>query len=272
GDFQFLKSGSDEPCIQPIESSHLAAIRRPPMPKPTARRLNWFRVITAVIMAVLCIAILYQLWMFSLVVWYAYRDPGSSAIMRQELARLRERDPEAELKYQWVPYDRISNTLKQAVVASEDANFTEHDGVEWDAIRKAWEYNQRQAERGRTKMRGGSTITQQLAKNLFLSGSRSYLRKGQELVLAYMIEHVMPKERILELYLNVAEWGVGVFGAEAAARHYYNTSAARLGAGQAARLAAMLPNPRYYDRHRNTGYLNSRTATLTRRMRMVEIP
>lgn len=82
----------------------------------------------------------------------------------------------------------------------------------------------------------------------------------------------MPKERILELYLNVAEWGVGVFGAEAAARHYYNTSAARLGAGQAARLAAMLPNPRYYDRHRNTGYLNSRTATLTRRMRMVEIP
>ncbi|AUL17244.1 monofunctional biosynthetic peptidoglycan transglycosylase [Bordetella bronchiseptica] len=242
------------------------------MPKSTARRLNWFRVITAVIMAVLCIAILYQLWMFSLVVWYAYRDPGSSAIMRQELARLRERDPAAELKYQWVPYDRISNTLKQAVVASEDANFTEHDGVEWDAIRKAWEYNQRQAERGRTKMRGGSTITQQLAKNLFLSGSRSYLRKGQELVLAYMIEHVMPKERILELYLNVAEWGVGVFGAEAAARHYYNTSAARLGAGQAARMAAMLPNPRYYDRHRNTGYLNSRTATLTRRMRMVEIP
>lgn len=140
------------------------------MPKPTARRLNWFRVITAVIMAVLCIAILYQLWMFSLVVWYAYRDPGSSAIMRQELARLRERDPEAELKYQWVPYDRISNTLKQAVVASEDANFTEHDGVEWDAIRKAWEYNQRQAERGRTKMRGGSTITQQLARTCSCPG------------------------------------------------------------------------------------------------------
>ncbi|AKQ57403.1 monofunctional biosynthetic peptidoglycan transglycosylase [Bordetella hinzii] len=237
-----------------------------------ARSRSWFRIITGAIMALLCLLLIYELAMFSMVVWYAYRDPGSSAIMRQELSRLRETDPKAELRYTWVPYDRINASLKRAVVASEDANFTEHDGVEWDAIRKAWEYNHEQQAQGRGKMRGGSTITQQLAKNLFLSSSRSYLRKGQELVLTYMIEHVMPKERILELYLNVAEWGVGVFGAEAAARHYYGTSAAGLGASQSARLAAMLPNPRYYDKHRNTSYLNSRTATLLRRMRMVDIP
>ena len=240
--------------------------------KSTMGRVRWGRVIVASLMALLCLLIIYQLWMFCMVVWYAYRDPGSSAVMRQELSRLRETNPHAELQYEWVSYDKISRSLKRAVVASEDANFTEHDGVEWDAIRKAWEYNQRQAEKGRSKMRGGSTITQQLAKNLFLSSSRSYLRKGEELVLTYMIEHVMPKERILELYLNVAEWGEGVFGAQAAARHYYNTHAGGLSNSQAARLAAMLPNPRYYDKHRNTSYLNSRTATLTRRMQQVDIP
>ncbi|WP_459616850.1 monofunctional biosynthetic peptidoglycan transglycosylase [Bordetella sp. 2513F-2] len=236
------------------------------------RRVSWLRVTTGLAMAVFSLLILYQLWLFCLVVWYAYQDPGSSAIMRQELSRLREDDPDARLQYTWVPYDRISNSLKRAVVASEDANFTGHDGVEWDAIRKAWEYNQRQEELGRSARRGGSTITQQLAKNLFLSSSRSYIRKGQELVLAYMIEHVMSKRRILELYLNVAEWGNGVFGAEAAARHYFRTGAASLSTYQAARLAAMLPNPRYYDRHRNTGYLNSRAATIARRARLVEIP
>ncbi|MNT19814.1 Penicillin-binding protein 1F [compost metagenome] len=205
-------------------------------------------------------------------VWYNYRDPGSSAIMREERSRLREGNPAFQLKYEWVPYDKISRNLKRAVVASEDSRFTEHDGIEWDAIRKAWEYNQRQEEAGRSKMRGGSTITQQLAKNLFLSSSRSYIRKGQELVLTYMIEHVMTKERILELYLNVAEWGVGVFGAQAAAQHYFNTSAANLSASQSARLAAMLPNPRFYDARRNSNYLNSRVGVLTRRMRMVDIP
>jgi monofunctional biosynthetic peptidoglycan transglycosylase len=240
--------------------------------KSTLHRIRWGRVIGAGFMSLLCLLILYQLWMFCLVVWYSYQIPSSSAVMRQELSRLQETNPHAELNYQWVPYDKISTSLKRAVIASEDSNFTEHDGVEWDAIRKAWEYNQRQSEQGRSKMRGGSTITQQLAKNLFLSGSRSYLRKGQELVLTYMIEHVMSKERILELYLNVAEWGEGVFGAEAAAQHYYKVHASQLGPSQAARLAAMLPNPRYYDKHRNTNYLNSRTATLTRRMRLVDIP
>lgn len=233
---------------------------------------SWFRITTGVVMALVCAVLLYQFWLFSQVVWYNYRDPGSSAIMREERSRLREGNPDFQLKYEWAPYDKISRNLKRAVVASEDSKFTEHDGVEWDAIRKAWEYNQRQEEAGRSKMRGGSTITQQLAKNLFLSSSRSYIRKGQELVLAYMIEHVMSKERILELYLNVAEWGVGVFGAQAAAQHYFNTSAANLSASQSARLAAMLPNPRFYDTWRNSNYLNSRVGVLTRRMQMVDIP
>lgn len=236
------------------------------------RRVSWFRVTTGFVMAALSLVILYQLWYLCLVFWYAHQDPSTSSVMRQELTRLQASDPDAELRQQWVPYDRISNSLKRAVIAAEDANFVAHDGVEWEAIRKAWEYNQRQADRDSERRRGGSTITQQLAKNLFLSGSRSYTRKGQELVLAFMIEHVMNKERILELYLNVAEWGVGVFGAEAAARHYYGVSAAQLAPRQAARLAAMLPNPRYYDRNRNTSYLNSRTGILQRRMPMVQIP
>src|SRR5690606_10323567 len=147
----------------------------------------------------------------------------------------RASDPDAEIKYRWVPYENISDHLKRAVVASEDANVLDHYGVDWEAIRKAGEYNRRQAERGPSRRRGGSTITQQLAKNLFLSGSRSYVRKAQELVLTYMIETVMSKRRILELYLNVAQWGTNVFGAEAAARHYYKTGADRLGAQQAAR-------------------------------------
>ncbi|WP_424626614.1 monofunctional biosynthetic peptidoglycan transglycosylase [Achromobacter marplatensis] len=233
---------------------------------------SWFRITTGVLMALVCLVLLYQFWLFAQVVWYNYRDPGSSAIMREELSRLREGNPDFKLQYEWVPYDKINRNLKRAVVASEDSNFTVHDGIEWDAIRKAWEYNQRQEEAGRSKMRGGSTITQQLAKNLFLSSSRSYIRKGQELVLTYMIEHVMTKERILELYLNVAEWGVGVFGAQAASKHYFNTTAANLGASQAARLAAMLPNPRFYDSRRNSNYLNYRVGVLTRRMQMVDIP
>jgi monofunctional biosynthetic peptidoglycan transglycosylase len=216
--------------------------------------------------------LLYQFGLFVMVVWLKFHNPDSSAFMRETLTELQVENPDARLVHQWVDYDQISVQLKRAVVASEDANFTDHDGVEWDAIKRAWEYNQRMAERGRDKMRGGSTITQQLAKNLFLSGERSYLRKAQELVLTYMIEAVLSKRRILELYLNVAQWGKQIFGAQAAAQHYYKTNAAGLGAAQAARLAAMLPNPDYYDGHGITPYLQSRMQTLLRRMRMVEIP
>lgn len=216
--------------------------------------------------------LLYQFGLFVMVIWLKFNDPGSSAFMRATLASLRTKNPEATLVYDWVPYDQISRNLKRAVIAAEDADFMSHNGVEWGAIRRAFEYNLDMADEGRSRMRGGSTISQQLAKNLFLSSDRSYLRKGQELILTYMIEAVMSKERIFELYLNVAQWGVNIFGAQAAANHYYQRTAAQLNDQQAARLAAMLPNPAYYDRQGNTRYLQSRTATLMRRMPMVKIP
>lgn len=216
--------------------------------------------------------LLYQFGLFVMVVWLNFNNPNTSAFMRATLTELRADNPDAQIAFEWVPYDRISPNLKRAVVAAEDANFMTHSGVEWEAIKRAFEYNIQMADEGRSRIRGGSTISQQLAKNLFLSSDRSYLRKGQELVLTYMIEAVMSKERILELYLNIAQWGVNVFGAQAAAQHYFKRDAAQLGSVQAARLAAMLPNPAYYDRRGNTTYLQSRTATLTRRMRMVDIP
>ena len=216
--------------------------------------------------------LLYQFGLFVMVIWLNFNNPGSSAFMRATLAELRAENPDATLAYEWVPYEQISRNLKRAVVAAEDANFMAHNGVEWAAIRQAFEYNMNMADEGRSRMRGGSTITQQLAKNLFLSSDRSYLRKGQELVLTYMIEAVMSKQRILELYLNVAQWGVDVFGAQAAASRYFARPATQLNGPQAARLAAMLPNPAYYDRRGNTGYLQSRTRTLMRRMQMVQIP
>lgn len=215
---------------------------------------------------------LYQLGLFAMVLWFNFRDPANSAVMQETLNSLRAKDPKAQLAYEWVPYERISKNLKLAVIASEDTGFTDHDGIEWDAIRKAWKYNQRQADLGRDKRRGGSTITQQLAKNLFLSNSRNYLRKGQELILTYMIELVMTKQRILELYLNVAQWGTHTFGAQAAARHYFRIDAARLSSAQAAQLAAMLPNPAYYDKQGVTSYLRGRATTVQRRMRQVAIP
>lgn len=209
-----------------------------------------------------------QLWFLGQVVWLKWNDPGSTAFMRAQHDALRRQDPNAELSHRWVPYERISPHLKRAVIAAEDANFTGHDGVDWDAIERAHERN---TKRGRVT-HGGSTITMQLAKNLFLSGERSYLRKAQELAIALMLEAVLPKARILELYLNVAEWGVGVFGCEAAARRHFGTTAAQLSPSQSARLAAMLPRPRFYDRSPDAPGLARRTAAIQRWMGAVVPP
>ena len=230
------------------------------------------RWLARLVLALAGLFLLYQLWMLGQVLWYAHYNPASSAVMREEMAALRKANPRIALQHDWVPYERINDTLKRAVIASEDSNFIDNNGVEWDAMRDAWEYNQHQQELGRKARRGGSTITQQLAKNLLLSNSRNYLRKGEELLVTFMIDRFMSKRRILEIYLNIAEWGTGVFGAQAAARHYYQIDAAQLGAYQAAKLAAMLPNPRYYDQHRDTRYLEARAAILTARMRQVDIP
>ena len=212
--------------------------------------------------------LLLQLWYLGWVALYRWVNPAETAFMSRERERIEKARPGAGLKHLWVPYDAISPHLKRAVVAAEDARFIEHEGVDWDAIQKALQDNRR---RGRPA-RGGSTISQQLAKNLFLSPERSYARKGQELVITYMIEALWDKRRILEVYLNVAEWGDGVFGAEAAARHYYRSSALRLGPEEAARLAVMLPRPKFYDRNRGSEYLDRRAATILRYMGDASIP
>ena len=188
--------------------------------------------------------------------------------MASSLEQLRKRDREAKLRHSWVAYDRIAPSLKRAVLVAEDAKFAEHEGFDWEAIEKAREKNRKKGK----VVAGGSTISQQLAKNLFLSGERSAWRKGQEALITVMIEHLMDKRRILELYLIVIEWGNGVFGAEAAARHYYGVSAAQLTGEQSARLAAMVPNPRFYDRNRASQYLAKRTQTILARMPAAELP
>lgn len=199
--------------------------------------LRWSLRIGAALLAAL---FLYNLWIFGHIVYWRSFNPSASAFMTEQLARLQEEDPEAELRHKWVPYERISPNLKRALIASEDAKFVDHEGFDWDGIEAAFEKNLKQ---GRI-VAGGSTISQQLAKNLFLSGKKTPWRKLEEAMITVMLEAVMDKRRIFEIYLNVIEWGNGVFGAEAAARHYYRTSAARLSAGQAAKLAAMVPKDR----------------------------
>lgn len=216
----------------------------------------------------LTIVLLVQSYFFAQIWWWVGHNPESTSFMDRQLAVLREKNPKAQLKHKWVPYSRISYNLKRAIIAAEDAQFSAHEGVDWEAMQKAYEKN---LKKGKV-VAGGSTITQQLAKNLFLSGERSYLRKGQEVIITYMLEFLMDKERIFEIYLNVVEWGVGVFGAEAAARHYYGVSAANLSAGQAARLAVMLPRPRFYDKNRGSAYLARRSDLILRRMGGADLP
>jgi monofunctional biosynthetic peptidoglycan transglycosylase len=212
--------------------------------------------------------VLYQVWLFAHICWWVKFNPSSSAFMDTRLELMQNKNPDATLQHQWVPYSRISDNLKRALVAAEDANFVDHEGFDWEGIQKAYEKNLR---KGRI-VAGGSTISQQLAKNLFLSTRRTPWRKIEEAAITLMLESVMDKQRIFEIYLNVIEWGNGVFGAEAAARHYYQTSAAQLTAEQAARLAAMVPNPRYYDKHREARGLQLKTGIILERMNDAEIP
>lgn len=218
--------------------------------------------------AVLTVVLLYQLWIFAHVLWWIDHDPASTAFMEAGLARQQEKDPDAELRHKWVPYERISIHLKRAIVAAEDAHFLEHAGFDVEGIQTAVEKNIR---KGRL-VAGGSTISQQLAKNLFLSGERSFIRKGQEAIITVMIESTWSKRRILEVYLNVIEWGDGIYGAEAAARRYYKTSAAKLDREQAARLAAMVPNPRWYEHNRGSRSYQRRVAAIKRHMGAARVP
>jgi monofunctional biosynthetic peptidoglycan transglycosylase len=219
--------------------------------------------------SVLAIALLAtQLYFFVQIGIWTVVNPASTAFMRSDAWRLAQDRPDLSIQRTWVPYDQISRNLKRAIIASEDANFVNNNGYETDAILQAWEKNK---ARGKI-VAGGSTISQQLARNLFLSREKSYVRKAQELVITWMLEFWMDKQRIFEIYLNSVEWGNGVYGAEAAARYYYKTSAAKLSATQSARLAVMLPRPRYFDEHRGSADLAQRTRVIARRMGAAELP
>lgn len=216
----------------------------------------------------IALVLLYQLWILAHVIFWNYSNPATSAFMEDRLDILQERNPDSTLKHVWVPYERISPHLKRAIIAAEDGRFLDHEGFDFEAIQKAYEKN---IQKGKL-VAGGSTISQQLAKNLFLSSQKTPWRKAEEAIITVMLENVMSKRRILEIYLNVIEWGNGVFGAEAAARHYFRASAASLTAGQAARLAAIVPNPRFYDRNRNTPWVAKKTQIILNRMPASRIP
>ena len=214
------------------------------------------------------IILVYQLWIFLHICWWVNHNPSTSAFMEDRLEVLQEDNPDAVLKHRWVDYKRISPNLKRALIAAEDAKFVDHEGFDWEGILKAYEKN---LKKGKV-VAGGSTISQQLAKNLFLSTKRTPWRKAEEAMITVMLESTMSKRRIFEIYLNVIEWGNGIFGAEAAAKYYYHTSAKNLSANQAATLAAMVPNPRYYDKHRQAKGLMRKTGIIEARMNSAEIP
>ena len=240
--------------------------------------------------ALLRLAALLLLGVLALQVYFVLRialmtviAPQSTTFQRSEVRRLAVEKHEILWSQDWV--DDSSKSLKRAVIASEDAGFAEHGGVEWDALEKAWERNQKAeariekrvqakptAVKPEPKVVGGSTITQQLAKNLFLSGERNLLRKGQEFLITLTLEALLSKQRILDIYLNNVEWGEGIFGAQAAARYYFRVDARQLTNAQAARLAVMLPAPKRFEKRPASAYVMARAATIEARMGGVELP
>jgi monofunctional biosynthetic peptidoglycan transglycosylase len=220
------------------------------------------------ILLVITLFVAYQLWLFAHVCWWIDHNPETSAFMETQLEVLQSKNPDAELKHRWVAYNQISPNLKKALITSEDAKFLDHEGFDWEGMQTAWEKN---LKKGKI-VAGGSTISQQLAKNLFLSGRKTPWRKLEEAAITIMMEQMMSKRRIFEIYLNVIEWGNGVFGAEAAAQHYYRKSARSLSSGESAKLAAMVPNPRYYDKHRSDRRLLRKTRIIQRRMYYADYP
>ena len=226
---------------------------------------HWLKVGLAWMIGLLLV---WQFWYLGWVVWWKWVNPGMTGFQSQQLSVLREKNPQATLYRQWVPYEKISIQLKRAVVASEDDGFIDHEGFDWEGMQKAIQKNQK---KGRV-VAGGSTITQQLAKNLLLAPSKSVFRKCEEAIITLWLELLWDKRRILEVYLNEVEWGEGIFGAEAAARHYFGVSASQLSAAQAARLAVMLPAPRRFGKNPYSAYLNNRTQRILGRMRYAEVP
>ena len=227
--------------------------------------MNWIKYLVAAPLA--CI-VLFNVWAYGNILSYRAIAPYRTSFMSMRMDELAAEKPNVALDYHWVPYTQISVNLKKALIASEDAGFAEHSGFDWNGIKNAMQRNERSG-----KIRaGGSTISQQLAKNLFLNESRSYFRKAEEAVLTSMLEATTDKDRLYELYLNVIEWGYGIYGAEAAAQHWHRKSAAELTKAQAAELAARVPRPLYYADHPRDAALKRKTNIILRRMGSAELP
>jgi monofunctional biosynthetic peptidoglycan transglycosylase len=238
------------------------------MPHATTAGSKAVRAIGIVAAALFAIIALWFVWIALHIAWYSGHAPRETSFMVQRSDEAQAKHREGAQHYEFVPYTRIALSLKRAMIAAEDAKFVDHEGFDWDGIALALEKNQK---RGRI-VAGGSTITQQLAKNLFLTPQKSYWRKGEEAAITVMLEAILPKQRIFELYLNVIEWGEGVFGAEAAARRYFGVSAAQLSPEQSARLAAMAPNPRFYERNPGAPGLQRKIGIILARMPSADIP
>jgi monofunctional biosynthetic peptidoglycan transglycosylase len=210
----------------------------------------------------------YQLWILLHIILWTVINPGESAFMETRLEHLQEKDEKATLRHQWVNYNQISINIKQAVIAAEDAKFIDHEGFDWEGIEKAYEKNKRRKK----IVAGGSTISQQLAKNLFLSNQRTPWRKAEETIITLMLETILSKQRILEIYLNVIEWGNNVYGIEAASLRYFSFHAKDLNSFQSAKLASMIPNPKYYERHQDASGLIERSGIILSRMNSAQVP
>jgi monofunctional biosynthetic peptidoglycan transglycosylase len=210
----------------------------------------------------------YQLWILLHIILWTVVNPGESAFMETRLEHLQEKDAKATLRHQWVNYNQISINIKQAVIAAEDAKFIDHEGFDWEGIEKAYEKNKRRKK----IVAGGSTISQQLAKNLFLSNQRTPWRKAEETIITLMLETILSKQRILEIYLNVIEWGNNVYGIEAASLRYFSSHARDLNSFQSAKLASMIPNPKYYERHQDASGLIERSGIILSRMNSAQVP
>lgn len=219
--------------------------------------------IVRALLFIVSVVLLVQLWIFSSLVWWRTHPVETTMMMRIDYWS--DSEP---IKHQWRDYDDISNYFKHAIVAAEDGKFLHHNGFDWEGMQFALERNK---DKGKV-VAGGSTISQQLAKNLFLFNKRSFVRKGQEAVATWMMERIWSKQRILEVYLNSVEFGKNIYGVEAASQYYFGISAKSMSRDQAAFLAAILPNPKYYQDHRNDHKLLYRKRLILKYMRYSDIP
>ena len=221
-----------------------------------------------ILSALFLLFLFYQFWILLHILLWTVVNPGESAFMKTRLEHLQKKDEKAKLRHQWVNYNQISIHLKQAVIAAEDAKFIDHEGFDWEGIEKAYEKNKRKKK----IVAGGSTISQQLAKNLFLSNQKTPWRKAEEAIITLMLETILDKKRILEIYLNIIEWGNDLYGVEAASKYYFNIHASNLDENQSAQLAAIIPNPKYYQQHNDGVGLSERKNAIYNRLHETRVP